>query len=99
MVTWPAFCAFLGYSIETVRECYLQGKEGRNAYNSRAELLETFRTECIGLTYKTSNKQQALAKTEVQTDYLAPEGKADGASSINILFGVAGDGKWVEAMK
>ena len=98
MVTWPLFCSFLGYSVEQVRECYLRGKSGKNAYNRRAELLELFRTECRGMTYRTSSKQQALAKAEVQTDYLAAEDGKGGPPEIRILFG-GGDDRWIEAVR
>lgn len=98
MVTWPLFCDFLGYSVEAVRECYQRGMEGRNAYSGRAELLETFRTACTGMTYRTSAKQQALAKAEVQTSYLkAPDTDGRG-TEVRILFGDGHD-HWMECPK
>lgn len=98
MVTWPRFCAFLGYSIEEVRECYLRGRDGKNAYNGRAELLERFQTECHALTNETCDKKQTLAREEVKTDYLAAPGAEDAPPEVRILFG-AGDDRWIEAMR
>lgn len=98
MVTWPRFCAFLGYSIEEVRECYLRGRDGKNAYNGRADLLERFQTECHALTNETCDKKQTLAREEVKTDYLAAPGAEDALPEVRILFG-AGDDRWIEAMR
>ena len=98
MVTWPRFCAFLGYSVEEVRECYIRGKDGKNAYNGRADLLERFQTECHALTNETCDKKQSLARDEVKTDYLLPPGAAEEAPEIRVLFG-CGDDRWIEAMK
>lgn len=99
MVSWPQFCAYLGYAESVVGECYRKGKEGKNAYTGRADLLEAFRTECKALTMATCNKQQQLAKDECRADYFTlPEtGTAD--NSVKILFGVAGDDRWMQAMK
>ena len=100
MVTWPRFCAYLGYSVEEVRECYKRGREQRNAYNGRADLLERFQTECHALTLETCDKKQQLARDEVRTDYLNPkEGEFDGGSSIVVYFGAKDGDKWLEAMK
>jgi hypothetical protein len=100
MVTWPRFCAFLGYSVEEVRECYLRGKDGKNAYNGRADLLERFQTECHALTLETCDKKQQLARDEVKTDYLNPKsGDMEGAAAVRILFGTKDGDKWLEAMK
>lgn len=98
MVTWPRFCAFLGYSIEEVRECFVRGREGKNAYNTRAELLNRFRTECKALTYETSEGKLSLARDEANTDYLTPPGEENKPPDIRILFG-GGDDRWVEAFK
>lgn len=98
MVTWPLFCDFLGYSEAEVRECYVRGKEGDNAYSGRARLLEMFRTAVKGMTMITCNKQQQLATKETQTDYLAPPGQEDGPPELRVLFG-GGDDRWIEAMK
>jgi hypothetical protein len=99
IVSWPQFCAFLGYSEAIVAECYWKGKEGKNAYSGRAELLEAFRTECKALTMSTCNKQQQLAKDECRTDYFASPELGTTDSSIKILFGTAGDDRWMQAMK
>lgn len=98
MVTWPRFCAFLGYSVEEVTECYQRGKQGKNAYNMRAEALGRFHTECKALTNETCDKKQALAREEVKTNYLNPEMKEGGGGELRILFG-GGDDRWTEAMK
>lgn len=98
MVTWPRFCAFLGYSVEEVRECYLRGKDGVNAYNGRADLLGKFQTECHALTSETCDKKQQLARDEIKTDYLTPPGQEDGPPEVRIVFG-SGDDRWIEAMK
>lgn len=98
MVTWPLFCAFLGYSEEQVRECYLRGKEKENAYTGRADMLEKFYTECRALTCTTSPKQQALAKSVLAVNYLAPPGTENTPPEVRILFG-GGDDRWIEAMK
>lgn len=99
MVSWPQFCAFIGYSEAIVGECYRKGKEGRNAYTGRSELLEAFRTECKALTMATCNKQQQLARDECRNDYFAAPEAAVGDSSIKVLFGVANDDRWIQAMK
>lgn len=98
MVTWPRFCAFLGYSVEEVRECYLRGKEGKNAYNGRADLLGKFQTECHALTSETCDKKQQLARDEIKMDYLALPGQENAPPEVRIVFG-AGDDRWIEAMK
>jgi hypothetical protein len=99
MVTWPRFCAFLGYSVEEVRECYLRGKDGKNAYNGRADLLGKFQTECHALTSETCDKKQQLARDEIKIDYLLPPGIENEVPEIKILFGVAGEDRWIDAMK
>lgn len=98
IVTWALFCMFLGYSEEEVRECYLKGREGKNAYSSRADLLEKFHTECRALTCQTANKQQALAKALISVNYLSPTGTDEAQPEVRIVFG-GGDGRWIDAMK
>lgn len=100
MVTWPMFCDFLGYSELEVAECYQKGKEGKNAYSGRARLLEAFRTAVRGMTAKTCNKQQQLAKEEMNKDYLnlKKEGQSNG-SKLMCYFGAKGDDRCLEAMK
>ena len=99
MVSWPQFCSHLGYSVAVVRECYQKGKEGKNAYSGRAELLETFRTECMALTLATCSKQQALAKEESRYDYFSNPEDGAGSEGLTVLFGCPGDDRWMEAMK
>lgn len=99
MVTWEAFCSFLGYSVDQVRECYLRGRTGKNAYNGRAELLEVFYTECTALMFATCGKHQSLAKERSKVNHLLPETETGGASGIHITFGVPGDERSKEAMK
>ena len=100
MVTWALFCDFLGYSELEVAECYQKGKEGKNAYSGRARLLEAFRTAVRGMTAKTCNKQQQLAKEEMNKDYLnmKKEGQSNG-SKLMCYFGAKGDDRCLEAMK
>ena len=99
IVSWPQFCSFIGYSEALVGECYRKGKESKNAYTGRAELLESFRTECKAMTKATSNRQQQLARDECKTDYFAPPDLAAGDGSIKVLFGIKGDDRWMNAMK
>lgn len=99
MVSWPQFCAYIGYSEAIVGECYRKGKEGKNAYTGRSDLLEVFRTECKALTMATCNKQQQLARDECRMDYFIPEEVAPGQTGVRVLFGSPGDDRWIEAMK
>lgn len=99
MVSWPLFCAFLGYSEDDVAECYQRGSASNCAYTGRAVLLKAFRTECKALTLRTCDKQQQLAKDEVRMDYLNPVADGTGDRSIHVLFGVQGDERWKEAME
>ena len=65
LVTWDRFCAFLGYSADTVRECYQRGKDtsrGRNAYYERADMLEKFQTEIRAMMFETSAGQQSTVR-------------------------------------
>ena len=100
MVTWARFCNFLGYSESEVRECYAKGKEGKNAYSTRAEMLERFQTECNALTSETCNKQQTLARDERNKNHLKPEQAEDKPGfTVRVLIGCPGDDRWIEAMK
>lgn len=94
MVTWARFCAFLGYSEAEVRECYLRGKEGKNAYTGRAEILGRFATECKAMVAETA-EAVSLARDEIARDPLKPEGKGDAPPEIRILAG-NGDGRWLD---
>lgn len=98
MVTWPRFCAFLGYSVEEVRECYVRGKRGLNAYSGRADLLGRFRTEVKAMTLETGEGKLSLAKLEAETDYLIEPGQIEAPPDIRVLFG-GKDDRWIEAMK
>lgn len=99
MVTWEAFCSFLGYSVDQVKECYLRGKSGKNAYNGRAELLEVFYTECTALMFATCGKHQSLARERSKVNHLLPEAETGEGSKMLCYFGVKGDDRWMEAMK
>ena len=98
MVTWPRFCSYLGYSVDEVRECYERGRSGVNAYNVRAVLLERFHSECRALTVETSHKQQALARSVISINYLAPEGEEKTIPTYIIKF-AAEDSRSMEACK
>lgn len=100
MVSWPMFCDFIGYSVEEVAECYQKGKGADNAYSGRAALLEKFATAVDGMTLRTCNKQQQLANKEIERDYLNPKSNGvEAGTTVNVLFGVAGDNRWIDAMK
>lgn len=99
MVSWPGFCAFIGYSEDDVAECYQRGIASNCAYTGRAALLKAFRTECKALTLRTCDKQQQLAREEVKMDYLNPVVDGTGDRSIHVLFGVPGEDRWIEAMQ
>ena len=98
MVTWPRFCAYLGYSVEEVRECYVRGKKALNAYSGRADLLGRFRTEVKAMTLETGEGKISLAKLEAETDYLTEPGPEAAPPDIRIFVG-NGDSRWIEAMK
>lgn len=99
MVSWPQFCAYLGFSEAVVAECFRRGRESRNAYTGRSLLLEVFRTECKALTMSTCNKQQQLARDECRMDYFSPEETSAAESGVKVLFGCPGDDRWLDAMK
>ena len=99
IVTWDRFCAFLGYSAEDVRECYLYGSGGKNAYTGRAAILRKFATECRAMMIETADKKMQIARDLYKVDPLAPpEQIGDGKTTLQILFG-GGDGRWMEAIK
>lgn len=89
MVTWELFCSYLGYSVGDVRECYQRGKAKKNAYTSRAELLEKFYTDVRAMMFQTSSRQQALAKHLATINLLEPEedAKGGGKRELFIVFG------------
>lgn len=97
IVSWPQFCAFIGYSEAIVAECYWKGKEGVNAYNGRSKLLEAFRTECKSLTMATCSRQQQLARDECRHDYFALEDSTK-ENTLKVIFGCPGDDRWMKAM-
>lgn len=100
MVTWARFCTFIGYSMEEVAECYTRGKESKNAYSTRAEMLERFQTECYAMTNETATKQQQLAKNETATNFLKPDQSNSATKTIiQVMIGCPGDDRWIEAMK
>lgn len=98
IVTWERFCAYLGYSIDQVRECYTRGKSKVNAYSGRAEQLEVFYTECRAMMFETCGKHQSLAKTLAAVNHLLPEGQEQAPPEIVISFG-GSDKRAMEAMK
>lgn len=98
IVTWPRFCAHLGYSVAEVRECYQRGKAKDNAYSGRAALLDKFRTEVAALTMETGRNQVSMAKAEADKDYFTPPGQAQAVPPIVVLFG-CGDGRYIDAIK
>ena len=98
IVTWPMFCAYIGYSIPEVRECYQRGKSSSNAYSGRAVLLDRMRTQVAALTLATGRNQATIAAKEAQTDYFTPPGQAQAVPPIVVLFG-CGDGRYIDAIK
>ena len=98
MVTWPRFCAYIGYSIDEVMECVVRGREGNNAYSNRGEMLTRFRTEVKAMTLETADGKISLARDEAGTDYLNPPGSEKQLDVVRIQFG-NGDGQWIGAMK
>jgi len=89
MVTWELFCSYLGYAVKDVRECYQRGKSKKNAYTTRAELLEKYYTDVRAMMFQTSSRQQALAKHLATINLLAPEedAKDGGKQEIFVVFG------------
>lgn len=97
MVTWERFCAFLGYSVEEVKECYQRGREKGSAYGGRSKLLEKFHTECKAMMVETCDKAAALNKL-VGRDLLRDDDKGNNEKTFLILFG-GGDKRAEEARK
>lgn len=101
MVTWDAFCAFLGYSPAIVRECYQRGKDtskGRNAYYERAQMLEVFHTEVRAMMCQTAVKQQALAKHLLTINPLEPDPEEIGGDGAVLRIEFAGSAEEAEEM-
>lgn len=87
MVTWERFCAFLGYSVEEVKECYQRGREKGSAYSGRSKLLEKFHTECKAMMVETCDKAAALNKL-VGRDLLRDDDKGNNEKVFEIRFAV-----------
>ena len=97
MVTWERFCAFLGYSVEEVKECYERGREKGSAYSGRSKLLEKFHTECKAMMVETCDKAAALNKL-VGRDLLRDDDKGSNEKTFLIIFG-NGDKRAEDARK
>ena len=87
MVTWERFCAFLGYSIEEVKECYQRGREKGSAYSGRSKLIEKFYTECQALMLETCGQNRALAGKLAERDLIRDKDKQNNEKTFLILFG------------
>ena len=89
MVTWERFCAFLGYSMEEVKECYQRGRERGSAYSGRSKLIEKFYTECQALMLETCGQNRALAGKLAERDLIHDKDKQSGEKTFRIEFGGA----------
>lgn len=98
MVTWERFCAFLGYSMEEVKECYQRGKERGSAYSGRSKLIEKFYTECQALMLETCGQNRALAGKLAERDLIRDKDKQDNSKVFRIEFG-DGDKRAEQARK
>ena len=87
MVTWERFCAFLGYSVEEVKECYQRGRERGSAYSGRSKLIEKFYTECQALMLETCGQNRALAGKLAERDLLRDKDKQNSEKTFRIEFG------------
>lgn len=87
MVTWERFCAFLGYSVEEVKECYQRGKERGSAYSGRSKLIEKFYTECQALMLETCGQNRALAGKLAERDLIRDKDKQNNEKTFRIEFG------------
>lgn len=87
MVTWERFCAFLGYSMEEVKECYQRGRERGSAYSGRSKLIEKFYTECQALMLETCGQNRALAGKLAERDLIHDKDKQSGDKTFRIEFG------------
>lgn len=87
MVTWERFCAFLGYSVEEVKECYQRGREKGSAYSGRSKLIEKFYTECQALMLETCGQNRALAGKLAERDLLRDKDKQNSEKTFRIEFG------------
>lgn len=87
MVTWERFCAFLGYSLEEVKECYQRGKERGSAYSGRSRLLEKFYTEVQAMMFETCGQNRALAGKLADRDLLRDKDKRNNEKAFRVEFG------------
>lgn len=98
MVTWERFCAFLGYSLEEVKECYQRGREPGSAYSGRSKLIEKFYTECQAMMIETCGQNRALAGKLAERDLIRDKDKQNNERTFLILFG-DGDKRAEQARK
>lgn len=98
MVTWERFCAYLGYSLEEVKECYQRGRERGSAYSGRSKLIEKFYTECQAMMIETCGQNRALAGKLAERDLIRDKDKQDNEKTFLILFG-GGDKRAEQARK
>ena len=98
MVTWERFCAFLGYSLEEVKECYQRGREAGSAYSGRSKLIEKFYTECQAMMIETCGQNRALAGKLAERDLIRDKDKQGNEKTFTILFG-GGDKRAEQARK
>ena len=98
MVTWERFCAYLGYSLEEVKECYQRGKEQGSAYGGRSKLIEKFYTECQAMMIETCGQNRALAGKLAERDLIRDRDKQDNNKTFVIQFG-NGDKRSEQARK
>lgn len=98
MVTWERFCAFLGYSLEEVKECYQRGRERGSAYSGRSKLIEKFYTEVQAMMIETCGQNRALAGKLAERDLIRDKDKQDNSKVFYIEFG-NGDKRSEQARK
>lgn len=98
MATWERFCAYLGYSLEEVKECYQRGRERGSAYSGRSKLIEKFYTECQAMMIETCGQNRALAGKLAERDLIRDKDKQDNSKVFRIEFG-GGDKRAEQARK
>ena len=97
MVTWERFCAYLGYSVEEVRECYQRGKMKGSAYGGRSRALGKMQTEVLAMMAETCGSKLALCNKLMVRDMLAvPPEEVEGGKTFSISFG-GGDARSKDA--
>lgn len=87
MVTWERFCAFLGYSVEEVKECYQTGLKRGSAYSGRSKLIEKFYTECQALMFETCGQNRSVVNKLAERDLLRDKDKQNNEKTFRIEFG------------